>query len=119
MPSKAKVRTPVHIYIHSHKCTMLLLSQIHDNIAVTVLVQDLCYSDPLSSVLTTSDPIAGRDELSLHCSSLSLCMYLHASMRVSCNMTDRTTFILLVSLVSLSENDVQCYVITFLPSVHI
>ena len=36
---------------------------------VTVLVQDLCYSDPLSSVLTISDPDSVRDDLSSHCSS--------------------------------------------------
>ena len=58
---------------------------------LTVLVQDLCYSDPLSSVLTISDPNQVRDELSLHCSSLSLCMSRHASMSNSCNKTDRTT----------------------------
>ena len=58
---------------------------------LTVLVQDLCYSDPLSSVLTISDPIVVRDDLSLACSSLSLCMPRHASMRLSCNKTDRTS----------------------------
>ena len=60
-------------------------------LALTVLVQDLCYSDPLSSVLTISDPIVVRDDLSLACSSLSLCMPRHASMRLSCNKTDRTS----------------------------
>ena len=58
---------------------------------LTVLVQDLCYSDPLSSVLTISDPIQVRDDLSLYHSFSSLCMLQHASMRSSCGQTDRTT----------------------------
>ena len=40
--------------------------------AVTVLVQDLCYSDPLSSVLTISDPNQVQDDLSSHCSTQEL-----------------------------------------------
>ena len=43
---------------------------------LTVLVQDLCYSDPLSSVLTISDPTTGRDDLSSHC---SICELVHVS----------------------------------------
>ena len=43
---------------------------------LTVLVQDLCYSDPLSSVLTIYDPTKGRDDLSPHC---SICELVHVS----------------------------------------
>jgi len=60
------------------------------NYCLTVLAQDLCYSDPFSSVCAVSDPSQVRDDLSLACSTVSICMY-HASMRVGCNRTDRST----------------------------
>ena len=49
----------------SHTESLILMLPVKSpSSSLTVLVQDLCYSDPLSSVLTFSDPTTGRDDLS-------------------------------------------------------
>ena len=88
-----KEKTPAsHVYLachldswmyHAGVCwDSMLQTHIKPEIisALTVLVQDLYYSDPLSSVLTISDPATGRDDCLDIAAFMSLCMLLHASM---------------------------------------
>ena len=58
---------------------------------LTVLVQDLCYSDPLSSVLTISDPTKVRDDLSFHCNSHEL-VHAHACLDEVGLQSDRSDY---------------------------
>ena len=70
---------------------------------LTVLVQDLCYSDPLSSVLTISDPTKVRDDLFSHCSTLEL-VHVHTCLDEAGLQSDRSDYLPAhVTLVSLSH----------------
>ena len=59
---------------------------------LTVLVQDLCYSDPLSSVLTISDPTKVRDDLFSHCSTLEL-VHVHTCLDEAGLQSDRSDYL--------------------------
>ena len=60
---------------------------------LTVLVQDLCYSDPLSSVLTIYDPTKVRDDLFSHCSTLEL-VHVHTCLDEAGLQSDRSDYLL-------------------------
>ena len=67
---------PLGLVDHMHLEALEANSSLARCSFLTVLVQDLCYSDPLSSVSTISDPTEGRDDLSPHC---SICELVHVS----------------------------------------